>query len=186
MFSKTMVNDQYQIFPVKLPLGKRYRTSLIMSHHWFRYWYIQGQETSHCWHDEVIKWKRFSVLLALCAGNSSVTGEFPTQRPVTWSFDVFFDLRLNKRLIKQSWGWWFETPTCSLWRHCDDHDPWCSAPNRQQAITWIKAGQVLACISRVKELIKIKNIIQLFLNSALIHLMINVSNFLGKLDVWSW
>ena len=37
----------------------------------------------------------FSALLALCAGNSSVTGEFPTQRPVTGSFDVFFDLRLN-------------------------------------------------------------------------------------------
>ena len=28
-------------------------------------------------------------------------GEFPTQRPVTRSFDVFFDLRLNKRLSKQ-------------------------------------------------------------------------------------
>ena len=43
----------------------------------------------------------FSVLLALCAGNSPVTGEFPTQRPVTRSIDVFFDLRLNKRLSKQ-------------------------------------------------------------------------------------
>ena len=51
----------------------------------------------------------FSALLALCAGNSSVTGEFPAQRPVTRSFDVFFDLRLNKRLNKQSLGWWFET-----------------------------------------------------------------------------
>ena len=44
----------------------------------------------------------FSTLLALCAGNSVVTGEFPSQRPVTQSFDVFFDLRLNKRLSKQS------------------------------------------------------------------------------------
>ena len=33
-----------------------------------------------------------------------------TQRPVTRSFDIFCDLRLNKRLSKQSWGWWFETP----------------------------------------------------------------------------
>ena len=41
-----------------------------------------------------------SALLAICAGNSSVPGEFPTQRPVTQSFDVFFDLRLNKRLSK--------------------------------------------------------------------------------------
>ena len=47
----------------------------------------------------------FSALLALCAGNSPVFGEFPSQRPVTWSFAVFFDLRLNKRLSKQSWGW---------------------------------------------------------------------------------
>ena len=39
------------------------------------------------------------------------------QRPGTRSFGVFFDLRLNKQLSKQSWGWWFETPSGSLWRH---------------------------------------------------------------------
>ena len=61
----------------------------------------------------------FSALLAICAGNSPVIGEFPTQRPVTRSFDVFFDLRLNERLNKHSWGWWFETPSCPLWRHCN-------------------------------------------------------------------
>ena len=44
----------------------------------------------------------FSALLAICAGNSPVSGEIPAQRPVTRSFDVFFDLRLNKRLSKQS------------------------------------------------------------------------------------
>ena len=59
----------------------------------------------------------FSALLAICAGNSPVPGEFPTQRPVTRSFDVFFDLRLNKRLSKQSWGWWLETLSRPLWRH---------------------------------------------------------------------
>ena len=58
-----------------------------------------------------------TALLAFCAGNSPVTGEFPTQRPATQSFDVFFDLHLNKRLGKQSCGWWFETPSCPLWRH---------------------------------------------------------------------
>ena len=42
------------------------------------------------------------------------------QRPVTRSFDVFFDLRLNKRLSKQPWGWWFETPPWSLWRQCNE------------------------------------------------------------------
>ena len=46
-------------------------------------------------------------------------GEFPSQRPVARSFDVFFDQRLNKRLNKQPWGWWFETPSWSLWRHCN-------------------------------------------------------------------
>ena len=60
----------------------------------------------------------FSALLTFCAGNSPVTGEFPAHRPVTRSFDVFFDLRLYKRLSKQSWGRWFETPSRPLWRHC--------------------------------------------------------------------
>ena len=64
----------------------------------------------------------FSALLAICARNSPVLGEFPAQRPVTRSFDVFFHLRLNKRLTKQSWGWWFETLSCPLWRHCNDFD----------------------------------------------------------------
>ena len=59
----------------------------------------------------------FSALLAICAENSPVPGEFPAQRPVTRSFDVLFDLRPNKRLGKQSWGWWSETPSSSLWRH---------------------------------------------------------------------
>ena len=64
----------------------------------------------------------FSALLALCAGNSQVTAVFPAQRPVTWSFDVFFDLCLNKHLSKQLWGWWFETPSCSFWRHCNEEN----------------------------------------------------------------
>ena len=63
-----------------------------------------------------------SALLALCAGNSPVTGEFTAQRPVTRIFDVSFDLRLNKHLRKQSWGWWFDTPSRSLWRHRNDND----------------------------------------------------------------
>ena len=75
--------------------------------------------TEHC-----ISWicnqmETFPALLALCAGISSVTGEFPSQRLVMRSSDVFFDLRLNKQLSKQSWGWWFETPSRSLWPHCN-------------------------------------------------------------------
>ena len=63
------------------------------------------------------KMEKFSALLAICAGNLPVPGEFPAQRPVTRSFDVFFDLRLNKRLSKQWWGWWFEAISRPLWRH---------------------------------------------------------------------
>ena len=55
----------------------------------------------------------FSTLLALCDG-------FASQRPVTWSFDVFFDLHLNKRLSKQSKRRQFETPSCSLWHHFNE------------------------------------------------------------------
>ena len=68
-------------------------------------------------HDNVIKWRYFPRYWPFVRGNSPAPGEFPSQRPVTRSFDVFFDLRLNKRLSKQSWGWWFETPSRSLWRH---------------------------------------------------------------------
>ena len=59
----------------------------------------------------------FSAWLAICAGNSPVTGEFPAQRPVAPSFDVLFHLGLNEWLSKQSWGWWFETPLRPLWCH---------------------------------------------------------------------
>ena len=55
--------------------------------------------------DDVIKWKHFPRYWPFCAGNSPVTGEFPAERPVTQSFDVFFHLCLNKRLSKQSPGW---------------------------------------------------------------------------------
>ena len=70
----------------------------------------------------IISWwrhqmKAFSALQALCEGNSLVTGEFPSQRPVTWSFDIFFDLRLNNRLSKPSRRRWFEAPSRSLWSH---------------------------------------------------------------------
>ena len=67
-------------------------------------------------HDDVIKWKHFPRNWPFVP----VPGEFPAQRPVTRSFDVFFDLRLNKRLSKQSWGWWFETLLRPLWRHSND------------------------------------------------------------------
>ena len=90
----------------------------------------------------------FSAELAICAGNSPVPGEFPAQRPVTRSFDVFFDLRSNKQLSKKSWGWWFEMLSHPLWRHCNAfwcrnqnipgwqgqyHECWCHGSLRHQA-----------------------------------------------------
>ena len=62
----------------------------------------------------------YSALLAICAGNSPVPGEIPTQRPVMRSCDVFFDLQPNKRLSKQWWGWWFVTLSHPLWFHSYD------------------------------------------------------------------
>ena len=61
----------------------------------------------------------FSVLLAFCAGTSPVTDEFPAQRPVTRSFDVFFDLCLKQQLSKQWRCQGFEMPSRSLWHHCN-------------------------------------------------------------------
>ena len=67
----------------------------------------------------------FRVTGPLC-GEFTGPGESPTQRPVTRSFDVFFDLRLNKRLSKQPNSWWFETPSWSLWHHCNGKS--CTGP----------------------------------------------------------
>ena len=78
-------------------------------------------------HDDVIKWKHFPRYWPFVRGIHR-----------SRSFDVFCDLRLNKRLSKQSRGWWFETLSCSLWRHCSDTDPVkdnCDAIWRQISLT---------------------------------------------------
>ena len=90
------------------------------------------------YHSHYFPWWRhqmeiFSALLAICAGNSPVPGEFPAQRPVTRSFDVFFDLRRIKRLNKQSWGWWFETLSHPLRRHSNEKCPCCT-------LSWAKVS----------------------------------------------
>ena len=70
------------------------------------------------WSVSIIWWRHemetFSALLAICVGNPPVPSEFPARRPVTRSFDVFFDMRLYQLLSKQSWGWWFETATAPI------------------------------------------------------------------------
>ena len=71
-------------------------------------------------HHEVIKWKHFPRYWPFVRGIHR-SRWFPAQRPVTQSFDVFFDLPLNKRLNEQPLGWRFETPSWSLWRHGNVH-----------------------------------------------------------------
>ena len=60
----------------------------------------------------------FRVTSHLC-GEFTGSRWIPHKKPVTRSFNVFFDLRLNKRLSKQWWGWWFDMPWGPLWRHCN-------------------------------------------------------------------
>ena len=71
--------------------------------------------------------------------------EFAAQRPVTRSFDVFFELCLHKWLSKRSWGWWFETRSCSLWRLCNvlSGNHMCySVPSTTKATTDTSAQQI--------------------------------------------
>ena len=60
----------------------------------------------------------FSALLALCAGEFTGHRWIPRTKASDAELWCFFDLRLSERLGNQSWGWWFETPSRSLWRHC--------------------------------------------------------------------
>ena len=74
-------------------------------------------------HDDVIKWKPFPRYWPFVPGihqspvNSPHKGQWRGALMFFWCFS--FDLRLNKRLSKQSCGWWFEIPSRSLWRHCN-------------------------------------------------------------------
>ena len=93
--------------------------------------------TNLSWKDLILRWfsvgypllqqpHHICVVLLMTSSNGNIfrvtdplCGEFTGhKRPVTRSFDVFFDLHLSKWLSKQSWGWWFETSSRSLWRHC--------------------------------------------------------------------
>ena len=85
------------------------------------YFWAAKQRGKSWWRDQM---ETFSALLVLCARNSPVTAEFHAKSPVTRSWDIFFDLRLNNRLSKHSWDWWFETPSRSLWRNCNEIVKW--------------------------------------------------------------
>ena len=84
---------------------------------------IPSEKARNAERNPMTRWRHemetFSGLLAFRAGNSLVVGKFPSQRPVTRSFDIFFDLHLNKRLSKQPGRCWFETPSVTPmpWRY---------------------------------------------------------------------
>ena len=113
MFTYTNFNDIPRYYEYHLANGLSQRVSL--KNHLY---------TDRC-HFMIIISRRnqtetFSALLVLCTGNSPIAGEFPAQRPLTRNLDVFFDLRLKKWLSKQSRRRWLETPSRSLWRHCNE------------------------------------------------------------------
>ena len=85
----------------------------------------------------------FRVTGPLC-GEFTGPGEFPAQRPMTRSFDVFFDLRLDGRLGKHSWGWWLEKPSCPLWRQSDVSWVPCSQQRRCARKTGLRSQGSLA------------------------------------------
>ena len=70
-------------------------------------------------YDDVSKWKHCPRYWPFVQGIHRGPVNSPHKWSVMRSFHVFFDLCLNKRLSKQLWGWWFETPSYPLWRHCN-------------------------------------------------------------------
>ena len=91
----------------------------------------------------------FSAFLAFGAGNSPVPGEFPSQRPMTWGFDVFFDLCPNKQLSKQSRRWWFETQSHPSWRTCNCNESRkLSLSDDETGISKDKWATMAPCVTR--------------------------------------
>ena len=107
--------------------------SLLSEHWWVNKQNIPVQLLNHTLVLDIICQKETPVrVIMMTSSNGNIfrvtgplcgkfTGHWwiPAQRPVTRRFDVFSDLRLNKQLSKQSWGWWFQTPSCPLLRHCN-------------------------------------------------------------------
>ena len=89
-------------------------------------WLLPRNELRHHYCEVIVSAMAFQITCitivysnVYLGGNSPITGEFPSQRPVTWIFDVFSDRRMSKRLSKKkTWGWWFETPSRSLFTVC--------------------------------------------------------------------
>ena len=81
---------------------------------------VSGVDVLPKTHEDVIKMETFPRYWTFVRIIHWSPVNSPHKWPVTLSFDIFFDLRLNKRLSKQSWGWWFETLSRPLWCHHND------------------------------------------------------------------
>ena len=85
-----------------------------------RYWSNGREVIYEDYHDDVIKWKHFPRYRPFVRGIHRSPVISPHKGQWRGALMFFFDLFLTKQLSKQSWGWWFETPSCRLWRHCND------------------------------------------------------------------
>ena len=96
-------------------MGIRYQ-DIICAHRWNRGGWGLGYLALHF---VGIRWRHqmqtFSALLALCVGNSPVTSELPSQKPVKRCFDFFY-----LRLVKN--GWLNNRKAGDLRRHCSHYD----------------------------------------------------------------
>ena len=97
---------------IEVGFGRKW--TVLWQHHTVFYKDVAVIMRAHCFgSSRHFMWRHpmetFSAFLALCEGKPPVTGGYPSQRPVTRSFDVFFDLCLNKRLSKQSIRQWFDS-----------------------------------------------------------------------------
>ena len=106
---------------------------------------------------DFIKWKHFSRYWSFCAGihRSPVNSPHKGQ----WRGALIFSSHLNKRLNKQSWGWWFQTPSHPLWRHCNE----CiKTANREECANGYGVLRVFFYASKVFPISKIHGICYVF------------------------
>ena len=156
IFHATFSNAFYGMKMCEFRLAPNRWQAIIWTNNGLGIWRIYMRHSASMGFNMAPWWRHqmetFSALLASCAGNSPVPGEFPAQRPVTRSFDVFFDLRPNKRLSKQWLDWWFETPSSPLWRHCN-------ANNTSQ---WICMRFTPCCVLWCLATIRFTHILQVY------------------------
>ena len=113
-------------------------------------WCITGNHTTKVLYDEVIKWKHFPRYRPFVRENQQSLVNFPHKGQWGGTLTMFLDLRLNKRLSKHWWGWWFETPLCPLWRHCNENG--CNGIISMQVIYTLQSRQMRFMASQILNL----------------------------------